>query len=181
MYDAAQFNGFAKSELDDRLFEDIWNWDIFNESDLHSAAYYYIRTYFAKRTSDNIFVRCEPQMRGKKPDIVVYDQSRPVYVLEFKMFPEPEIIDEAKIDADLEKLDDFIRSLDSIKWGFFMIVYDSDDDFNISDPRLRRQGLEKISVIGVNLRRKEGSGRRRTGYDQWRTEFDRLRAHHKKW
>ena len=82
MYDAAQFNGFAKDELDDRLFDDLWALYVFNESDLHSAAYYYIRAYFAKRGSDNIFVRCEPQMGGKKPDIVVYDHSRPVYVLE---------------------------------------------------------------------------------------------------
>ena len=181
MYDAAHFNGFAKSELDDQLFSDLWNYDVFNESDLHSAAYYYIRTYFAKRESDNIFVRCEPQLTGKKPDIVVYDNSRPVYVLEFKMFPEPESINEARIDADLDKLNDFIRSVDTLKWGFFVLVYDSDDDFKITDPKLRRQGLDNISVIGINLHRQKENGRRRTGYDQWRTEFDRLRAHDRKW
>jgi hypothetical protein len=181
VYDASQFNGFAKTELDDHLFDDLWAFYVFNESDLHSAAYYYIRTYFAKRGSDNIFVRCEPPMRGKKPDIVVYDHSRPVYVLELKMFSEPELVDEAKIDSDLAKLDEFMRSVETLKWGFFIVVYDSDDDFNISDARLRRQGLERISVIGVNLRRREGSGRRRTGYDEWRKEFDRLRSHHRKW
>ena len=181
MYDATQFNGFAKTELDDRLFDDLLNLYIFNESDLHSAAYYYIRTYFSKRGSDNIFVRCEPQMSGKKPDIVVYDHSRPIYVLELKMFPEPETIDEAKIESDLAKLNGFIRSIESLKWGFFTIVYDSDDDFNVSDSRLRRSGLDSISVVGINLRRKESTGRRRTGYDNWRNEFDRLRAHHKKW
>lgn len=181
MYDATQFNGFAKTELDDRLFEDLWSFYIFNESDLHSAAYYYIRTYFAKRGSDNIFVRCEPQMGGKKPDIVVYDHSRPVYVLELKMFPEAELVDEIKIDSDLGKLGVFMSSVETLKWGFFIVVYDSDDDFNISDGRLRREGLEKISVIGINVRRKEGTGRRRTRYDEWRMEFNRLRAHHRKW
>ena len=178
---AAQFNGFAKQELDDRLLDDLWNLYIFNESDLHSAAYYYIRTYFSKRGSGNIFVRCEPQMRGKKPDIVVYDHSRPVYVLELKMFTEPEAINETKIEADLAKLDGFIRSIDSLKWGFFTVVYDSDDDFNVSDSRLRRSGLNNISVVGINLRRRESTGRRRVGYDDWRKEFDRLRTHHKKW
>ena len=181
MYDSVQFNGFAKSELDNHLFEDLWNLCIFNESDLHSAAYHYIRTFFAKRGSDNIFVRCEPQMRGRKPDIVIYDQSRPIYVLELKMFSEKDVVVESRIDDDLAKLNEFICSIDTLKWGFFTVVYDSDEDFNISDGRLRRQGLERISVIGINLRRTEGTGRRRTRYDEWRNEFDRLRAHHKKW
>ena len=41
MYDAAQFNGFAKTELEDRILDDLWNLYIFNESDLHSAAYFW--------------------------------------------------------------------------------------------------------------------------------------------
>ena len=46
--------------LDRLLFDDIWNLDVFNESDLHSAAYFYIRTYFQKNGRSNIYVRCEP-------------------------------------------------------------------------------------------------------------------------
>jgi hypothetical protein len=181
MFDAGQFNGFVKNELDDLLSSDIWNYDVFNESDLHSAAYYYIRTYFQKRGGDRMFVRCEPQMHGKKPDIVVFDQTRPAYVLELKMFVEQEVIDETKIDQDLGKLNEFISKIESIKWGFFLLVYDSDDDFGISDQRLRRLGLRNISVMSVNMRRKEGTGRKRHGYDDWRAEFDRLRRHHNKW
>ncbi len=181
MFDAGQFNGFVKKELDDLLFNDIWNYDVFNESDLHSATYYYIRTYFQKRRSDGMFVRCEPQMHGKKPDIVVFYQTKPAYVLELKLFVEQEVIDETKIDQDLEKLNEFISKIDSIKWGFFILVYDSDYDFGISDQRLRRMGLRNISVMSINIRRKEGTGRKRHGYDDWRANFDRLRRHHNKW
>ena len=59
MYDAGQFNGFVKSELDDLLFDDIWQQYIFNESDLHSAAYYYIRKYFERRGSERSRLRVE--------------------------------------------------------------------------------------------------------------------------
>ena len=181
MYDSEQFNGFVKNELDDLLFSDIWGYYVFNESDLHSSAYYYIRTYFQKRGSDNIYVRCEPNMYGKKPDIVIYDRGRPLYVLELKMFVDQERVDEAKIDKDIEKLNDFLSKIEKIKWGFFIFVYDSDYDFGISDPRLRRLGLENISVISLNMRRMEKTGRKRTRYDEWRKEFDRLRKYHNQW
>ena len=180
MFDSAQFNGFVRNELDNLLFHDLWAHYIFNESDLHSAAYYYIRTYFTKRGSDQIFVRCEPQIRGKRPDLAVYDDMHPIYLLELKMFAEPEIVDDNKVFADLEKLKDFIEAIPSIKWGFFLFAYDADEDFGLSDRMLRHRGFDKMSVTSINLRRKEGSGRRRTGYDDWRASFDRLRAHHAK-
>src|SRR5712692_849756 len=178
MYDSAQFNGFAKNELDDLLLSDLWALFIFNESDLHSAAYYYIRTYFQKRGSDQVFVRCEPRLRGLKPDIVVYDQYHPTYLVELKMFPNPEVIDESKMDTDLEKLRRLISDISTIKWGFQIAVYYSDDVFSMSDARLRRRGYERISVSSINLRRKEETGRLRVRYDEWRGEFDKLRSRH---
>ncbi len=181
MFDSTQFNGFVRNELDDLLLTDLWSLYVFNESDLHSAAYYYIRTYFTKRGSDDVFVRCEPQIRGKRPDLVVYDGTKPIYLIELKMFAEPEIVDDNKVFADLGKLADFMQAIPSIKWGFFLFAYDADEDFGLSDAMLRRRGFEKMSVTSINLRRKEDSGRRRTGYDEWRADFDRLRAHHAKW
>jgi hypothetical protein len=120
-------------------------------------------------------------MYGKKPDIVIYDRGRPLYILELKMFVDQERVDEAKIDKDIEKLNDFMSKIGKIKWGFFVFVYDSDYDFGISDPRLRRVGLENISVISLNMRRMEKTGRKRTRYDEWRKEFDRLRKYHNQW
>jgi hypothetical protein len=181
MYDAAQFNGFARNELDNLLFDDIWNHDVFNESDLHSAAYYYIRTYFQRRGSDGMFVRCEPRLRKFKPDIVVYREYRPEYLVELKMFTDLEVVVESKIQRDLAKMQTLMHEIESIKWGFFILVYDHDDHFGMSDQRLRRHGFEKMSVSSINMRRNEGSGRRRIGYDGWRTQFDRLRNRHGDW
>lgn len=181
MFDSTQFNGFMRNELDDLLFHDLWSLYVFNESDLHSAAYYYIRKYFEKRRSDNIFVRCEPKLCGKKPDLVIYDRGRPTHLIELKMFPGVERVDEVRIDADLQKVADIMEAIPTIKWGFFLFVYDSDDDFGISDPKLRRRGFPKISVSPINLRRTEGTKRRRTDYDGWRKDFDRLCTQHSKW
>ncbi len=72
MFDSSRFNGFVKNKLPDKLLSDIWDYFIFNERDLHSSAYYYIRQYFFRRdtaSSDDVFVRCEPTMEdGRKPD-----------------------------------------------------------------------------------------------------------------
>jgi len=181
VYDSAQFNGFAKNELDDLLFSDIWGLFAFNESDLHSAAYYYVRTYFQRRGSEGMFVRCEPRLRSFKPDIVVYNNYRPEYLIELKMFSTLEMVDESKIEGDLNKLQKLIGDIESIKWGFLIIAYDHDEDFSISDARLRRRGLEKMSASSINMRRKEGTGRRRVGYDEWRAQFDKLRRRHGDW
>ena len=102
VFDFERFNGFARSGLDDLLFKDLWNHDIFNESDMHSAAYYYIRKYFAAQGRSNIYVRCEPHVGGMMPDIVVFDSGNPVYALEFKFFSRPDHINEEAILSDLE-------------------------------------------------------------------------------
>ena len=65
------------------------------------------------------------------------------------------------------------------KWGFFHMIYDADEPFTFSDSRLRRAGFKKISVTSINARRKEDSGRRRMGYDDWRTKFDDLQESHR--
>ena len=58
---------------------------------------------------------------------------------------------------------------------------DSDIDFTISNKKIRKLGYNDISVVSINLRRKKSSGRRRVGYDNWRYNFDRLRAKHNKY
>jgi len=174
MFDSQRFNGFVKKGLDDLLYNDIWDYWVFNESDLHSAAYFYIRRYFDKRGRDDVFVRCEPALRGSRPDIVIFQDTHPVYAMELKMFPEAGRITENLIYDDLEKLQRVAR-IETVKWAFFIVVCDLDESWKISDQTLRRRGYEKVSSITINLRRKETTERRRSGYDRWRAEFDRLR------
>lgn len=179
-FDNERFNGFAKRSLDNLLFNDIWDFYIFNERDMHSAAYFYIRDYFRKKERDKVYVRCEPQLARMKPDIVVYERGEPIYLLEFKFFTKPGYINEHAIYNDLDKLADGVDKFPSVRWGFFHMIYDNDEPFTLSDSRLRRAGYTKSSVTTINVRRTEESGRRRVGYDDWRAEFDRLQTAHRK-
>jgi len=182
MFDSEKFNGFVKNELDDLLFSDIWNYRVFNESDLHSAAYFYSREYFSRRDSksaDSIFVRCEPVMDDfTKPDIVVFKRYDPIYIIELKMFSKTETIKEDAIEKDLDKLKAYISRYPSIKWGFLIAVYDSEYMWKPTSHILKKSGYEKISISSINLRRKEDSERRRNNYDEWRQQFDKYRDRH---
>ena len=178
-FDAVRFNGFARQGLGDMLLSDFWNYDIFNESDMHSSAYYYIRNYFRKHGRDSVYVRCEPQLAKMRPDIVIYEKGSPIYILEFKFFSKPDYINEDAINNDLDKLADCVDAYESVRWGFFHMIYDADELFTLSDSRLRRKGFPKVSVTSINARRKEGTERRRNGYDTWRAEFDNLHALHR--
>jgi hypothetical protein len=184
MFNAEKFNGFVKDELDDRLLDDIWCYYIFNESDLHSAAYFYMRKYFERKNNthaDSIFVRCEPVMKDKRqPDIVVFESYLPIYMIELKMFKKPEevFIKEDKVWQDIEKLAKSIDNYPSIKWGFMLVAYDADDMFDVTNYILKRNGFKKISVKTINLRRQESNGRRRIGYDKWRKQFDAYLGRH---
>src|SRR5437762_8725979 len=79
-FDFKRFNGFARKRLDDKLYSDLWNHDIFNERDMHSSAYFYIRDYFRKHNRGAVYVRCESRLAGAQPDIVVYERGKPIYV-----------------------------------------------------------------------------------------------------
>ena len=177
-FDSERFNGFARRRLDDLLFSDFWNYDIFNERDMHSSAYFYIREFFRKHGRNSVYVRCEPKLAGMR-DIVIYDKGKPIYILEFKFFSKPNYINENSIYDDLNKLADCVEAYASVKWGFFHMLYDSDDLFTVSSSRLRKDGFTKVSVTSMNARRKENSGRRRSGYNEWRSEFDELHALHR--
>ncbi|MBI3810008.1 MAG: hypothetical protein HY284_06085 [Nitrospirae bacterium] len=180
LFDFDRFNGFMRHGLDDLLFSDLWEHYIFNESDLHSAAYFYIREYFNKNERPNIYVRCEPQLARMKPDIVIFDKAEPIYAIEFKFFTKPDSINEEALFRDLDKLAKIVGRFDSMKWGFFYMVHDGEEPYTLSNPSLRRRGYERISVSTINLRRREDTGRRRNNYDCWRMEFDALLSLHRK-
>ncbi|MBU6421096.1 MAG: hypothetical protein KGL98_10670 [Gammaproteobacteria bacterium] len=180
-FDSERFNGFVRKELDDLLFSDLWNLDYFHERDMHAAAYVYIREYFAKHGRDNIYVRCEPRMNGAIPDIAIFDQTRPVYVLEFKMLMDPDRLDSERVYKDLDKMNKLINVYPSIKWGFSLLIHDDDASFRPVDATLRRYGYNRISITSVNARRQEDNDRRRVGYDGWRDRFDQLTEAHKQY
>lgn len=168
-----RFNGFARNELPERLLDDLWSHDIFNERDMHSSAYHYIREFFRSKKRHSIYVRCEPQLAGMRPDIVIYLNGEPIYVLEFKFFSKCDHISNEKILDDIKKLDECVRAFPTVRWGFFHMMYDAEELLCISDYRLRSRGLSKVSAITINARRNY-SGRQRHGYRDWRSEFDRL-------
>lgn len=162
VFDFDRFNGFVRSGLDNL-----------------PAAYFYIREYVAKNKRQSIYVRCEPQLAGMKPDIVINDRAKPIYAIEFKYFTKPDYINKEAMYKDLDKLREIMNGFDSTRWGFFYLVHDSEETYTFSDAMLRRLGYGKISVTTINLRRKEDTGRRRNGYDEWREEFDKLLASHR--
>jgi len=186
MFDAQRLNGFVNDELDNRLFSDIWNFCVFNESDLHSAAYFYIREYFFKRDSKSaseVIVRCEPVMEDRgRPDIVIYNKYDPIYMIELKMFKKTNLIHEHNdtdvIKSDLDALKAYIAHYPTIRWGFQISVYDSEEIWKPSSYALKKAGYEKISVRTINLRRQEDNKRRRNNYDQWRKQFDKYLERH---
>lgn len=186
MLDSERFNGFVTKELDNLLFSDIWNYFVFNESDLHSVAYFYIREYFLRRGSQSageVIVRCEPVMDNYgKPDIVVYNKYNPIYVIELKMFNKPDFVQEHNdidvIKTDLDRLKVYLSRYPTLKWGFQISGYDSEEMWKPSAHILKKAGYERISVSTINMRRKEDSERRRNNYDEWRKQFDKYLERH---
>ena len=175
-FDIPHFNGFMHSTLDDLLFNDLWNLEFFNERDLHAAASVYIKAFFQKNGRSNIFVRSEPSLAGMKPDIVIYDKARPIYAVEFKFAKKQDNIKEKGVFKDLDKLAEIMNRFESMKWGFFYLVHDSEESYTLTKGALRKRGYEKISMSTINARRKEDTGKRRRNYDAWRAKFDKLIA-----
>jgi hypothetical protein len=187
MFDSEKFNGFVKNELDNYLFNDIWHYNIFNERDLHAAAYHYIRTYFEKKTSvssEDVFVRCEPVLEDmSRPDMVIYKKYDPIYLIELKMSPNDDNMDidssnDKKVISDLDKMRRIMNRYPTIKWSFMIVVYDSDEMYDLNDGKLKRQGYNNTSIIKINLRRQEDNERKRSKYDEWRKQFDKFLDYH---
>jgi len=115
---------------------------------------------------------------GTKPDIVLFRKYDPIYIIELKMFKRPEKINTKAIDNDLNKINKLLKSHDTIKWGFLIVAYDSDDMLYVPDTKLKNNGYNNISLIPINMRRKEQTERQRNGYVEWRKQFDKYLDKH---
>ena len=111
---------------------------------MHSAAYFYIRHYFRKNERDNVYVRFEPRLAGKKPDVVVCERGKPIYILEFKLSTKRGYINEGAVDNDLRKLAGVVDLYPSVRWRFFHMIYDADEPFTLSDSHLRRAAMTRF-------------------------------------
>ena len=70
-------------------------------------------------------------LAGMKPDIVIYDRARPIYVVEFKFAKKTDRVYEKGVFKDLDKLAKVVNRFGSIKWGFFYLVHDSEESYRI--------------------------------------------------
>lgn len=181
MIDFQRFNGFVKEDLKEKLLEDIKERYIFNESDLHSAAWFYIRQWFSRQERDYAYVRCEPRLNKKKPDIVVFEKKKPSYVLELAMStkrkPLKQVID--KLHKDLDKLQHYGKRVSSIRYAFILHVYDDDSLISYSDQKLRRHGYTNMTIVDLNIRMNSETKSKRRWYERWRQDFDSLEAAHR--
>lgn len=180
MSNATTFKGFMIDELELQkdFLEDIRGLYIFNESDLHSAAWFYIKEYFSTRSArsaENIYVRSEPTMamgrKEYKPDIVVFDRIKPIYFVEIKFLKTSRNkigLDRRSVNQDLSKLQKYAKRYPDFKWGFLVCVYDADEVYEVN-----MNEYDRISLISINLKR-NGTGRLRKNYDSWRSRFDEL-------
>ena len=181
MMDARRFNGFVKGELKIKLLKDIKDLYIFNESDLHSAAYFYIRKWFEQREHDSAYVRCEPRLNKKKPDIVVFEKKKPSYVLELAMSTKhhPMRTNKDKVTKDLKKLRQYVKRISSIRYAFLVHVHDDESLPTVPDHKLRRHDYPDISIVDLNIRKDSETKRKRRWYEEWRQDFDSLETAHR--
>ena len=61
------------------------------------------------------------------------------------------------------------------------MIYDADEMLNFTYRSLRKEGLPKLTFIGINARRQEKTARKRMGYDNWRIDFDKLQDAQRKY
>ncbi len=185
MSDSQRFNGFVKEKLAKELRDDVLRFYVFNESDLHSAAYCYIRRYFESRGSElsqDVFVRCEPYLADNtKPDIVVFQKYDPIYVIELKMstkaFKTPGSVFEEKVDKDMDKLKAYRTAYPTVRWAFLIVVCDSEKPWGWSDVTTKRYGYDKTSLVSVNLHLRDNGGQT-YGYENWRKQFEKYLDKH---
>jgi len=181
-FEADRFNGFFRRGLVKGLYEDLRNCLLFKEGDVHAAAYYYIRKFLERKGRDRLIVRCNATLKGPgskrpRPDVVVFNHDKPIYAVELKVFESPIGVKRAsvekKVEEDVRKLETLIRR-HGLSYGFLIVVYDSERELDLPDRDLRKQGIERVSVVEINMRFDVKTQRQRRNYKEWRRQFDAI-------
>lgn len=177
-FEADRFNGFIKSGLGKGLYKDLRKCLLHNERDVHAAAYGYIRKFIERKGRDRLIVRCDATLKGPgcqrpRPDLVVFNQRKPIYAVEFKVFPRIVGVNRAAVEKDVRKLEVLGRR-HGLSYGFLVVVYDSESELYLPDRVLRKRDIKRVSVIEINMRFDVKTLRQRRNYEEWRKEFDAI-------
>jgi hypothetical protein len=181
-FEADRFNGFIKSGLVKGLYEDLRKCLLHNERDVHAVAYGYIRKFLGRKGRDRLIVRCDATLKGPgsqrpRPDLVVFNQRKPIYAVEFKVFPKIVGVNRAAVEKAVEK---DVRKLEvlgrrhGLSYGFLVVVYDSENELYLPDRVLRKRDIKRVSVIEINMRFDVKTFRQRRNYEVWRKQFDAI-------
>ncbi len=106
---------------------------------------------------------------------MVFNQDKPIYAIEFKVFPKSVGINRAvvekAVEKDVHKLEVLGRR-HGLSYGFLVVVYDSEDDLYLPYRVLRKQGIKRVSVVEINMRFDVKTLRQRRNYEEWRRQFN---------
>jgi hypothetical protein len=175
-FDADRFNGFVKGGLHKGIYNDFRDFMLYNERDVHAVTYGYIRNFLKKKNREGLIVRNEPMLRVRakertKPDLVVFKRDVPAYAIEIKVYPKRDRVNDHAVWEDLKNLHELVKR-HQMTYGFLIVVYDSDMAFNFRNSSLRKEGIDKVSVVEINMRFDVKNNRQRRNYHVWRKRFE---------
>ncbi len=160
---------FISGSLMVKIKEDLKNFRIFNKGDLLSVAYYHSRRFFL--TLPGWQLRINPDLKGKKPDLVVLqnDEIQALLQFEFALVPKqfryfPKVIFEEKA-AMLKSLLAVYKDKKIKGWLFG--IYDTDEA--VFYPTLTDKTVaSQLSFLSINVREFQD-------YAVWRKRWDELK------
>lgn len=171
-------SGYLNRELADKLLTDLYNFNIFHESDMQACAYHHLRKFFEKYHRPAWMMRSQPYLAKARPDICIFYNYSPIYLIEFKFFSTE--FAERPLDDDIKKLKRLKKRYDSVRKCFIVVIYDSDEMLpELTSYWRKKLNLRNIYIIPINARRKRKSERQRRGYDNWGKKWFRFRNRQK--
>jgi hypothetical protein len=160
---------FIRGTLLVKIKEDLTGLRIFNKADLLAAAYYHSRRYFL--TLPGWMLRVNPDLQGKKPDLVVFQNNEPRAFLQF----ESSLVSKQYRYFPMMIFDEkmtLLRNVTSLYKnkgirGWLFGIYDTDE--SIFFPTIKDKDVQFTFWIPVNVRELRD-------YALWRKKWDELKA-----
>ena len=171
-------SGYLNREFTDKLLTDLLDFNIFYESDMQACTYHYLREFFKKYRHPDWMVRSQPYLAKTRPDICIFRNYSPIYLIEFKFFDADPI--KSRLNDDIEKLKELKKHYDSVRKCFIVFIYDSDEMLpELTSYRRKKLNLQDIYIVPINARRKRESKRHRPRYDDWKKQWLRFKDRQK--